>query len=277
MARRQTSSVPEMLLEILEFVFQKIPAWTCIPIGGLGFVLFRWWWISKITNPALAQIGTYLGAFFAAICLGAGLKAWLARREREKFLKQEIDLNWVKNLSWIGFETQVAAVYQQKGYCVQHLGGGGADGGIDVKLVKDGKTTVVQCKHWQSWNVGVKPVRELFGVMTAEKADAAIFIASGNYTAEAQRFAEGKPIQLIGRDGFVELVRQFQRELQKESKSSVSHAELSGSLAPVSDTTPKCPRCGNGMILRTAKRGQNAGNRFWGCSTYPGCKGTLAC
>lgn len=34
----------------------------------------------------------------------------------------------------------------------------------------------------------------------------------------------------------------------------------------------KCPRCGSSMVLRTAKRGSNAGNQFWGCSAYPKCR-----
>lgn len=34
-----------------------------------------------------------------------------------------------------------------------------------------------------------------------------------------------------------------------------------------------CPQCGSEMILRTAKRGANAGNKFWGCSGYPKCRG----
>jgi hypothetical protein len=33
-----------------------------------------------------------------------------------------------------------------------------------------------------------------------------------------------------------------------------------------------CPACGAGMVLRTAKKGANAGNQFWGCSKYPACK-----
>jgi restriction system protein len=36
-----------------------------------------------------------------------------------------------------------------------------------------------------------------------------------------------------------------------------------------------CPACGAEMILRTAKRGANAGNQFWGCSTYPKCRGIV--
>ena len=36
---------------------------------------------------------------------------------------------------------------------------------------------------------------------------------------------------------------------------------------------PACPKCGSSMHLRTARRGRNAGNQFWGCSRYPICKG----
>jgi four helix bundle suffix protein len=38
---------------------------------------------------------------------------------------------------------------------------------------------------------------------------------------------------------------------------------------------PPCPRCGGALVLRTAKQGAKAGSQFWGCSTYPKCKGTL--
>lgn len=37
-----------------------------------------------------------------------------------------------------------------------------------------------------------------------------------------------------------------------------------------------CPECGGAMVHRSAKRGANAGNMFWGCSNYPRCKGTRA-
>ena len=39
---------------------------------------------------------------------------------------------------------------------------------------------------------------------------------------------------------------------------------------------PSCPvpTCGRPMTLRTARRGQNAGGQFWGCTDYPRCKGT---
>jgi len=37
---------------------------------------------------------------------------------------------------------------------------------------------------------------------------------------------------------------------------------------------PRCPECGAEMVLRTARRGKNAGNQFWGCPKYPKCRGT---
>jgi ssDNA-binding Zn-finger/Zn-ribbon topoisomerase 1 len=32
-----------------------------------------------------------------------------------------------------------------------------------------------------------------------------------------------------------------------------------------------CPRCGNKLVLRIAKKGENAGNKFYGCSRFPKC------
>ncbi len=39
-------------------------------------------------------------------------------------------------------------------------------------------------------------------------------------------------------------------------------------------TTPLCPLCGADMRRRTARAGSHAGNLFWGCSSYPECRGT---
>ncbi len=55
-----------------------------------------------------------------------------------------------------------------------------------------------------------------------------------------------------------------------------STSEKNDSVLNHSDRTPSapslCPACGAGMILRTAKKGANSGNQFWGCSKYPACK-----
>ena len=39
-------------------------------------------------------------------------------------------------------------------------------------------------------------------------------------------------------------------------------------------SVPACPVCASPMVSRIARHGVNAGNRFWGCSQYPHCRGT---
>jgi four helix bundle suffix protein len=38
---------------------------------------------------------------------------------------------------------------------------------------------------------------------------------------------------------------------------------------------PDCPLCHGPMVLRTARKGPQAGSQFWGCTGYPACKGTF--
>lgn len=42
-----------------------------------------------------------------------------------------------------------------------------------------------------------------------------------------------------------------------------------------SASSPACPKCGELMLLRTARSGANAGNNFWGCRNYPRCRNVL--
>lgn len=39
------------------------------------------------------------------------------------------------------------------------------------------------------------------------------------------------------------------------------------------EPAPPCPNCGQPMVQRTAKTGPKKGEQFWGCSTYPQCRG----
>jgi DNA topoisomerase-1 len=52
-------------------------------------------------------------------------------------------------------------------------------------------------------------------------------------------------------------------------RRSRSRAEERQSGRAVDPAAPACPKCGSAMVKRTGPRGE-----FWGCSTYPKCKGT---
>ncbi|MHB1678678.1 MAG: nuclease-related domain-containing protein [Sulfuriferula sp.] len=52
------------------------------------------------------------------------------------------------------------------------------------------------------------------------------------------------------------------------------HAETP-ELAERESSNPTCPKCSNSMVKRMVKKGEKAGNAFWGCSRYPECRGIV--
>lgn len=50
---------------------------------------------------------------------------------------------------------------------------------------------------------------------------------------------------------------------------------MSRSSKETSESVPNCPKCSKPMVRRTAQRGPNVGNEFWGCSDFPRCRGTV--
>ena len=87
-----------------------------------------------------------------------------------------------------------------------------ADGGIDIVATStqplfSGKY-IIQCKDWSN-TVGEPVVRDLYGVVHAESANKGILITTSKFTKAAQRFAEGKPLELIDGEQFNDLLKQY--------------------------------------------------------------------
>ena len=58
-----------------------------------------------------------------------------------------------------------------------------------------------------------------------------------------------------------------------ETETEIDELNPSESDVPLSeDQQLICPRCGAALVLRTAKKGANAGNQFYGCSAFPKCR-----
>jgi len=192
------------------------------------------------------------------ILFAAAISAFNAWR-KGRLLDSQKGLETIRNISWREFEELVGEAYRRKGYSVVETGGGGADGGVDLVLKKGGERLLVQCKHWKMLKVGVKVVRELYGVIAAEGATGGIVISSGTFTKEARDFARGKALELLDGSELLKLAAEVQK----------APMEL-----PDNSNDMTCPYCGLAMVLRTAKKGPNSGNKFWGCSNFPKCKAT---
>jgi four helix bundle suffix protein len=66
----------------------------------------------------------------------------------------------------------------------------------------------------------------------------------------------------------------YTEQLAAMRRSERARQQQANPANPPANDAPACPRCGQTMVLRTARQGPNAGLQFWGCSRYPDCKGT---
>ncbi|QYR52245.1 restriction endonuclease [Lysobacter soyae] len=105
-------------------------------------------------------------------------------------------------IPWDRLESLLAVYYAVHGFKVEHSGtgksGGRFDGGIDLKLRKDGEYILVQVKHWNAYKVPHNDVNQLMGLRWNEGATGAILITSGEFTHAA--------IEAAKRHGHVELI-----------------------------------------------------------------------
>jgi restriction system protein len=240
------------------------PWWITLMIAAMTYLMLRF------VLPEVSFNNQFISAFTQGVSriahliliplIAAAVFSLFNQLRKGKMLENQTCLDSIKDLSWRQFEELVGEVYRRKGYLVLENPSEGVDGGIDLRLRKNGQMTFVQCKHWKSKSVGVKIVRELYGVMTGKKANIGIIVTFGNFTQEAKAFAKGKPIHLIGGNQLVNLI---------------SEVQTNGIASAYPESKISCPKCGSEMVLRTAKKGKYAGNKFWGCTGFPGCKSIL--
>ncbi len=292
MARRRRTSTADDIMDLVAM----LPWWVGVVLAGVSYLVLsllvsRPVQVTVIGGQAsglaasvfksLAMAGQYV---LPLLCLaGAGLSAF-RRRQRERLLAAAShSVSAVDGMRWQEFEMLVGEAFRRQGYQVIESGGGGADGGVDLVLSRPAQNgtekTLVQCKHWRAYKVGVDVVRELYGVMAARGAAAGIVVTSGQFTAEAQEFAQGRNVRLIDGSALERLMSAARAQPPHRPARSDDHGShpdgesaLSG---PAPSSNPQaCPVCGKAMVLRTAKRGAQAGSQFWGCTGYPACRGT---
>lgn len=59
--------------------------------------------------------------------------------------------------------------------------------------------------------------------------------------------------------------------IQTTESSAIPTVTASDQQNATSESKLICPKCGSSLVLRTAKKGTNSGNQFYGCSSFPKC------
>jgi restriction system protein len=282
MARRRSQS--NSFFDDLLGVLRVVPWWVGPPLIVLTWVLFRYILPAifhgiteaqdnSVALPPASMISS-LSVMLSPIIAGLIGLVWVIALFKKigdsRRLAHQTGIESIRALTWRDFEHLLAEAFRRQGYRVRDTGGG-ADGGVDLILSKDGREMLVQAKQWKAWKVGVKVVRELFGVQVSRGSDAAILVTSGRFTGEARQFASENDIELIDGQVLERMIADVQRSGRTPQRPAAKGAAIEPATAPA---TPKCPACGSPMVQRTSKRGANLGQAFWGCSGFPACRGT---
>lgn len=287
MARQKASPFEDMIM-----VVSKLPWWAGITLSLVSYPVLHTMAsrpLIVLTGPGqmgaaaarglfttLAMFGQYILPL--AFGIGACISAFKEFKQKELYEKvaKSSGVAPLNEMTWCDFERLVGEYYRRKGFRVTREGGNGPDGGVDLVLRQKGEIYLVQCKQWKAYKVGVQPVRELYGVMSAQLATGGYFVTSGEFTNEAKNFAKGLNIDLVdGRKlrGMIDIARQPQPARVMEAPR-LGPVAVSSTMLPIAPSLPVCPICGAEMKKRVARKGANSGKEFWGCVTYPTCKGT---
>ena len=172
------------------------------------------------------------------------------------------DFTWelLQALEWRAFERLVEGYFRARGFEARRSRVG-ADGGVDIILRRAGSEkpfAYVQCKAWHAYVVGIKPVRELFGVMAADGVAKGYFVGTGTFTADALAFATGRPLRLVTGAELLEKLNALDPAVREALFEEVTAGDY---------TTPTCPSCDEKMVRRKGKGDEE----FWGCRNFPKC------
>lgn len=149
------------------------------------------------------------------------------------------------------FEEFVSELYTRLGFKTVKVGGA-YDGGVDVIASKNGIAYYIQCKKYIIAQVSVGDVRDFAGALIDKLSQGkGIFITTNIFTTEAEKYVEGKPIELIDGSALLSLIKTSGIIVSSKASEEIHDC---------------CPKCGGNMIKKKGRFGE-----FYGCSNYPKC------
>jgi hypothetical protein len=152
-----------------------------------------------------------------------------------------LDLN---NLGGHEFEDLIERLLIKMGFATEGRKRA-ADGGIDIIAVSSqpllGGRIIVQCKRYSS-SISSPIVRDLYGVVMAERASKGILITTSRFTSDAVEFAREKPLELIDGPKLTDILQKYSllgNDYQGLTSSQTAVALLRSELAGLPELLKK--------------------------------------
>lgn len=155
------------------------------------------WWISIVIAVALSAAGRLVIPDLYAIAMGLpflviGIVAGWKQLRAPSAKRVAGTIDTVRAMSWSDFAAAIEEGFRRDGYAVTRLDGGGAD----FELKKGGRVSLVSAKRWKVARAGVEPLKELDVARRARDAHEGVYVAAGEISDQARKFAAQRNIRL---------------------------------------------------------------------------------
>lgn len=159
------------------------------------------WWVSFLVGGGIILLAGLVlppqyviyGAIIAMPVLVVGcIAAWRQWRAPSAARIAATEAQ-VAKLSREEFTALLEEAFQREGHAVARSQAAGAD----LELARDGRTVLVACRRWKAGRTGIEPLRELQSAREARNAQGGSYVALGEITDTARRFAAQHGLQLL--------------------------------------------------------------------------------
>jgi restriction system protein len=183
------------------------------PNSLFAILLRSGWWISvalallvvAASRALLPQAYWVFGAMGALPFIAIALISLGKQLRKPSSRRVEAVLQTVRGMSWRDFSQAVEDAFTRDGFAVERI-----DGAADFAVTRAGRTALVAARRWKAARHGEEALAALHAQMRARDASECTYVALGQLSDNAQRFARANGIQVMQEEGLVQLLRAMQ-------------------------------------------------------------------
>jgi restriction system protein len=169
------------------------------------------WWISMAVALLVATVAYVLlpepyrvaGATGGLPFLLIGLAALWQQLRLPSAKRSEQILGAVSAMNWPQFSGLLEDGFTRQGYRVERV-----QGAADFALTREGRTTLVAARRWKAARHGEEALQALQHAAKSRDASSCLYVALGELSANAEKFAKRNDVQLMQGPALAFLLKQ---------------------------------------------------------------------
>lgn len=132
----------------------------------------------------------------------------------------------------------------------------------------------------------VKTLESLLSLEKEQVFSVVVFVGSSKFKTDMPknilygsryiRFIKSKKQLILSGREVQNIINKIETgRLTPSFKTNRAHIKHVKKIVNKKEENKECPKCGNSMVVRESKQGQNKGNKFWGFTNFPKCRGVV--